>query len=297
MARHGLSRPSGRIEQGNPVPHDAWLPDLLTGRLVLSLKTPPGQFVSPGTGRLALVPRQSGEVVAQEAARAAGIPVIPGSGIKGAVRTVFELLSFSCDPFATACSKSSCCEACSVFGLLGWNGRVDFSDARPASADSVVVKVEQVPIPWLPHPEKTDGDFRLYDLKEAVELDPERRSWQPRAKDLTREVFTGQFETRLAFWNLSREELGRVILCMGFGGGAATRFFLRLGGVKYDGKGAVEVQPLELQLVAPRRRSWSGAQCEEEIATWIAAAQRSPWSQVFLPGLETLARALGSSAG
>lgn len=294
MAKHGLSRPPGDLVQESPVPHDAWLPDLLTGRLVLSLKTPPDQFVSPGTGRLALVQRETGEGVAQEAARAAGVPVIPGSGIKGAVRTVFELLSFSCDPFArpARCSKDSCCAACSVFGLMGWNGRVDFSDAKPASTDSVVVKVEQVPIPWLPRPEKTDGEFRLYDLKEAVELDPERRGWQPRARNLTREVFTGRFETRLAFWNMSREELGRLILCMGFGGGSATRFFLRLGGVKYDGKGAVEVKPLELQLVAPRRKSWNGPECEGEIAGWIAAAQRSPWSKTFLPELEKLARTL-----
>ncbi|MES1244635.1 MAG: RAMP superfamily CRISPR-associated protein [Acidobacteriota bacterium] len=277
------------------MPHDAWLPDRLTGRVLLSLETPPKQFVSPGTGRLALVQREGGEVVAQEATRATDDPVIPGSGIKGAVRTVFELLSHSCDPFATRCSRDSCCEACSVFGILGWSGRVDFSDARPASTDSVAVKVEQVPIPWLPHAEKTGGDFRFYDLREAVELDPERRIWQPRARNLTREVFTGRFETRLAFWNMSREELGRLILCMGFGGGAATRFSLRLGGVKYDGKGAVKVKPLELQLAAPRRKSWNGPQCEEEIATWIAAAQRSPWSRSFLPGLEKLARTLSVS--
>jgi RAMP superfamily protein len=297
MANHALSRPEGAVDRRDPTPHDLWLPDHLTGSLVLALETPPGQLVSPGTGQLSLTEDSAGEVVAQKAARLAGEPVLPGSGIKGAVRTLFELLSFSCDPFAgrsdgERCTKSSCCEACALFGLLGWSGRVSFGDASPASPGAVEVKVEKVPIPWLPHADKTRGEFRVYDLGKAVQFDPDRRVWEARPKELTREVFSGRFETRLTFWNLSREQLGRLMLCMGIGEDSSTRFLLRLGGVKYDGKGGVEVSPQELCLATPERSTLSGDRCKDAVTGWIDAAHKSDWGATFWPELEKVAKVL-----
>ena len=296
MANHALSRPEGEVLRQEPVPHDQWLPGRWTGNLLLLLETPRGQFVSPGTGRLSLTRWESGgEVVAQQVARAAGVPVIPGSGIKGAVRTIFELLSFSCNPIghrSTACDKRSCCEACSLFGLMSWNGRASFGDAVPANPGSVRVKVERVPIPWLPRAERTRGEFRLYDLREAEELDRGRRVWVKRSKELAREVLSGELETRLSFWNVTREEMGRLLLCMGLGADDATRFALRLGGVKYDGKGAVLVRPRRLQLVAPRRRTLEEADLQEELAGCIAAARTGEWAARFWTGLEKVAATL-----
>lgn len=299
MANHALSRPEGAIVRQEPVPHDKWLPNRWTGNLVLILKTPPGQFVSPGTGQLSLIREGSGEVVAQQVARAAGTPVIPGSGIKGAIRTIFELLSFSCNPFgprSAACDKRNCCEACSLFGLMSWSGRASFGDAVPSSPGSVRVKVERVPIPWLPRGEKTRGEFRLYDLREAEQFDRDRRVWTKRSKELSREVFSGELETRLRFWNVTREELGRLLLCMGLGADETTRFALRLGGVKYDGKGAVLVSPRSLQLVAPRRRTLQEADLQQEIAGCIVEARNSEWAARFWAGLEKVAATLGSPA-
>src|SRR5262245_32739548 len=133
----------GELRLQEPPPHHRWQKGLLTGYLRLTLEIPEGQFVSPSTGRLTLTSRGTTELVAQEASRAAGTPVIPGSGIKGAVRTVYELLSFSCDPFAWSnperrraqtnhCTARACCDACSLFGVLGRSGRVGFDDARPS---------------------------------------------------------------------------------------------------------------------------------------------------------------------
>ncbi len=299
MANHALSRPEGAVVRQEPVPHDKWLPNRLTGNLILTLETPPGQFVSPGTGQLSLTRGEGGEVVAQQVARAAGTPVIPGSGIKGAVRTIFELLSFSCNPFgprSAACDKRDCCEACSLFGLMSWSGRAGFGDAKPSSPGSVQVKVAKLPIPWLPRPEKTRGEFRLYDLREAEQFDRDRRVWTKRSKELSREVFSGEFETRLNFRNVSWEELGRLLLCMGLGTDDRTRFALRLGGVKYDGKGAVLVRPRSLQLVAPRRRTLQEADLQNEITGYIAEARNSEWAVKFWTGLEKLAATLGTPA-
>jgi hypothetical protein len=301
VARHGLTRPEGAIRYQEPPPHDRWSEGLLTGSLRLRIEIPEGQFVTPSTGRLTLTSKGGVDVVAQEVARAAGTPVIPGSGIKGAVRTLYELLSFSCDPFAwndperrrtlgTRCVPRACCDACSLFGVLGRSGRVGFDDAKPAKPDAVRVEVREVPTPWTP--QKPEGDVSLYDFKEATLFDRDRKVHVVRTKELSREVFLGTFETRMMFWNVEREELGRLLLSMGIGADDATKFFLRLGGVKYDGKGAVSVRPLALALASPSRTTMEGERCTEEAKGWIEAARASSWAAPFWPKLTEVAELL-----
>jgi hypothetical protein len=302
MAQHGISRPPGEIVRSAPVHHDVWLRNRLTGTLTLTLSTPPGQYVSPGTGRLALTGEGPTAVVAQQAARAAGTPVLPGSGIKGAVRTHYEILSHSCDPFAWTdrsrrseerCTRRSCCEACSLFGVLGWTGRVSFGDAVPAGDGAVQVRVENVPTPWVPHGDKTRGDFRIYDLAESEQFDEDTRTWRKRPKDLTREVYTGTFATRMTFWNASEVELGRLLIALGLGAGEETRFDLRLGGVKYDGKGAVTLAPKDLRLSAGARpRDLADEACRQQCMAWIMAARTPGWGRTFERALDDLVRTL-----
>lgn len=299
MARHGLSRPEGEVQRQTPpdrYDHDRWQKTLLTGRLKLALVIPEGQFVSPSTGRLTLTTKGAVEVVAQEAARAAGTPVIPGSGIKGAVRNLYELLSFSCDPFARhdRCRATSCCDACLLFGLLSRTGRVGFDDARPAGPPPVRVEVREVPVPWTP--QRPQGDVSLYDFQEAKQFDRDRKVFVNLPKELSREVFVGTFETCMTFWNVTQEELGRLLLSMGVGADEATAFFLRLGGVKYDGKGAVKVQPQALTLVSPDRKNVEDDPLQREIAGWLEAARTSTWAGAFWPKLEEVAKLLRRAA-
>lgn len=299
MARHGLNRPEGEVQRHTPpdrYDHDRWQKTLLTGRLRLALEIPEGQFVSPATGRLTLTSKGTTEVVAQEAARAAGIPVIPGSGIKGAVRNLYELLSFSCDPFARhdRCRANFCCDACSLFGLLSRTGRVGFDDARPAGPEAVRVEVREVPVPWTP--QRPQGDVSLYDFQEAKQLDKARGKFVTSPKELSREVFLGTFETSMTFWNVTQEELGRLLLSMGTGADKVTPFFLRLGGVKYDGKGAVTVRPRALTLASPARKRLEGDLLQREIAGWLDAARTSPWAGTFWPKLEEVAKLLRGAA-
>ena len=292
MAPHGLSRRTGPLVQKLPPLLDRWDPERLTGSLALRLTTLPGRFVSPGTGRLALLAAGGAEVAAQAAARCGGSLVIPGSGIKGAVRTLFEALSSACDPFSRRCSVDDCCQACAIFGFAGWGGRAGFKDALPVEEGSVTAEVRRVPIPHEPHAEKTGGDFRLYDLDEATQKEKGRDVERPRLKELAREVYAGRFATTLTFWNLWPDELGRLLLAMGLGADEATRFPLRLGGVKYDGQGAVTVEPLAADIAAPRRERLDEATCRARCTAWIAAATASDWYRDFAPQLSKLAHLL-----
>jgi hypothetical protein len=270
------------------VPHDCWLSDRLTGALELRCETLQDRFVSPGTGRLALSGAGENEV-AERAARSHDRPVLPGSGVKGAVRTLYELLSFSCNPFdfRLGCKGSRLCDACSLFGARGHLGRISFSDAVADEAAKVFVR--KLPLGHEADGSKTPGDFRLYDLAPDS---PPGTGGAPR-KTHSREVFTGCFRSRLAFTNVSPEEFGRLLLCLGFDGGEGIPGLpLRLGGVKYDGQGAVSISAESLAVRAPRREDLKGDACAARLATWIAKALASPWAASFRPTYDQLSATL-----
>jgi len=199
----------------------------ISGWLLLDYTTLRGKFVSPGTGRLVLRGSEGSEVPAAEAARSLGRPVLPGTGIKGAVRTVFEVLTGSCDPTRRGCNS---CAACRLFGALGRRGRLGFDDAV---GQEVTEGAERVPIPFKPR-KPADG-IRLYDLGPALLQTGARVE-----EKLVREVFRGTFRGRMAFHHATPGELGLVLLALGWDGGGVP-FPLRLGGVRFHGEGAASV--------------------------------------------------------
>lgn len=288
MSRHGFSRPVA-VRRSSSVSHDQWMRERLTGAMDLALSTLSGRFVSPGTGRLALSTAPGAETVFHRAARSAGLPVLPGSGIKGAVRTVYELLSASCNPFVSTpptCGRKDVCDACSLFGARGYSGRVSFGDGV-ASGDTRR-EIRWLPVGHEPDGTKTQGDFRLYDL--APQGSQPHRGGQEPAR-AAREVYLGKFRTRLSFVNLTPEELGRLLLCCGLEAPGALGFPLRLGGVKYEGQGAmrVEVETLALHGVAIRDQKPAA----EQAVGWIEQALAStPWAETFEPIYRELANTL-----
>lgn len=310
MAKYGIARHrtgGETLPRANPPAHDAWPRDHHTGLLELRLETLPGRFVSPGTGRLRLLDtgdeaRSNGELLVQAAARRAGQPVIPGSGIKGAVRTLYEILSDSCDPHTRGPCQANLrqkrfadrkyCAVCSLFGCMGWHGRVSFSDASPADSDSVHAGAYWVPTPWEPNAAETRGDFRLYDLRQATVEDKVAGSSSPAEKPLAREGYEGVFIGRLNFWNLSAQELGRLMIAMGLAASKAETFPIRLGGCKYDGQGAVTVHPAATRLVSPRREELHGQELRKCWQGWIAQAKAAPWYEQYQSKLDELGRIL-----
>ncbi len=68
-----------------------------------------------------------------------GIPIIPGSSLKGAIRSVAEAISYSCflerrsdfKPCQVEKETDSACVACGIFGAMGYMGRIGFTQAVP----------------------------------------------------------------------------------------------------------------------------------------------------------------------
>lgn len=280
MAYHDLARPKLQPMRFGPPSHERL--GGLTGALRLRYTTLPGRYVSPGSGRLVL-PAGTGAEPAHAAAVLAGEPVLPGSGIKGAVRTVFELITGSCNPFDKKgpCTPRNCCDACRVFGRLGYQGRAGFGDAVVDGEGAVTASIEHVPAPHAPHGK---ADLRCYDL--AASRHPPA---QPR------QVYRGRFSGSLGFRGLAADELGRILLCLGLAPDPDLRFPLRLGGVRYHGQGAMQVEPRSLFLAAgalDRETVDDPTETERRCSEWAAASLAS-LAPPAVAGLRTYAKTVG----
>jgi CRISPR/Cas system CSM-associated protein Csm3 (group 7 of RAMP superfamily) len=239
--------------------HDRFT-ESLTGRLDCTLKalTP----VHVGSGIFELV---RGEPVRALIADDR-IVRMPGSSIKGAIRSIAEAISNSCArvldrnkhiderlaaPDLIGCAKLQSrgrerkqCVCCCIFGGLGYEGRVRFSDALLVRGS---VSIHQLKSPYRPHPEapgyydesgKYDGR-KVYFHGVPIE-DPEGEPYQivTQGSEL---VFHADFE------NLSAEEFCLLLVAMG----ALDDLAIKIGGGKGGMLGSVDIYPHRLELRQP----------------------------------------------
>lgn len=158
---------------------------------------------------------------------------IPGSSLKGVIRSVTEAISYSCDPFqrdkrdkceAIKADTPELCPACSIFGAMGYQGRISFSDAILVRGKS---KIVNIPILWPPKNELQGRKFYIHGKPAEGEVETE----------VVEQNAT--FEFVMTFQNLTDWELGLIFLAMGLD----KTFHLKLGGAKPRCYGSIEFLP------------------------------------------------------
>jgi CRISPR/Cas system CSM-associated protein Csm3 (group 7 of RAMP superfamily) len=121
-----------------PAGHDDYGVGLVSGEIagVITALSP----VHVASGQIELTGKAKPPLVKAHF-RSGGQPVIPGTSLKGAIRSIVEAISPSClrvtrarydqQPMnVRACQKrDDLCVACRMFGALGYQGQVRFSDA------------------------------------------------------------------------------------------------------------------------------------------------------------------------
>lgn len=241
--------------------HASLQPGLLTGAITLRI-----EVLSPVVVGIGEFEPHENRLVRAAATRA-GVPVIPGSSLKGACRQVFESLTDSDSPFDK--DKFGCpsgvSRASAIFGRLGHQGRVGFDDALPLTPVSFVTVRVSVPYP----PQAKTGRRFYGPLPEGAQ---QERQMPAQA------LPTGaRLETQLRVRNASREELGGILVSLG-----VEAFVLRLGGGKYDGYGCVRVSVVGFALREGGRSALAPARREVE-AEAVRAAVRG-WRGAFFGG-------------
>lgn len=194
-----------------------------------------------------------------------GHPVLPGSSLKGVVRSIYEAVSHSCidkpsgtkgDPLKhlpvekrVACSnhEEGLCPACQVFGCIGKNiakSLVSFSDFFLQGAPSDWLQIQLIPPLYRPRLDKALhfylDDEDMFQRKFYFHGAPEVKRGSPMLVLKQGAILEGEIH----YQQLTDEELGRLAFSFGFGDPA---FALKVGYAKPAYLGSIQFELIHIQ--------------------------------------------------
>lgn len=199
-----------------------------------------------------------------------GRPIIPGSGLKGAVRHICRAVSKSCVPQESwksqktnrVCKISipddtklqckseknpkqdSACIVCDMFGKMGWSGKVFFSDLIAENGKTGRFRAAQQ---FAPHPDAEkyldEYGYHAYKFYRTVIDEVTKPQNDMLRAVVPKTVFTGEITYR----NLDKKELGLLL----FGLGQSGKMSLKLGGYRNEGFGTVNITLTSDQISDP----------------------------------------------
>jgi hypothetical protein len=245
--------------KGKTVGHERILgEEYASGRLAYELRALTPVFVASGAYALGEDVRHPDAPLVRACYRVDDVPAIPGSSLKGVVRSIAEAVSSSCVtvtrldrrlvPYQPErrdeCQPEEACPACSIFGRLGRMSKVFFDDALLVSGRTALYRLPALYAPRAHQARATyqagDGKFkgRKFYFHGRPRPDPE----QPPV-----EVIAPGSAVRggVSFENLSHAELGLLCFALGLDGS----FALKLGGGKPACLGSLQINPLRVELL------------------------------------------------
>jgi hypothetical protein len=239
--------PDGRVPTSAPAGHHRYRSGNLSGRLTATIIARSPVHVASGLFeqvRDAKYPMVKGHF------RTNGVPTIPGTSLKGCIRSIAEAISGSAIQVTRARdldrrylpgrSLDELDAAQRVFGTLGYQGMVRFSDAQQISGNIAIVPTPQL---FRPRQEAVDTYF---DGRR-----PRGRKFYMHGRlaegnlPLEACALDSRFALRAEFENLTPGELGLVLTALGMG---QPKLWPKLGGGKPACLGTIEV--IEPSLVA-----------------------------------------------
>jgi CRISPR/Cas system CSM-associated protein Csm3 (group 7 of RAMP superfamily) len=176
--------------------------------------------------------------------------LIPGSSIKGAVRSIVEAITRSCiritqgrhrpyipQGYGGCMSVNDLCIACRLFGAQDYQGHVSFEDAVAPKGSLVLLGT---PLLWTPARGGRGLPPRYLERDRAKGRKFYRHARPPSGVDPRACIKSGaELPLRIHFLNLSEAELG--VLLTALGQHPDHRFPIKLGGGKPVGLGSVQI--------------------------------------------------------
>lgn len=254
--------------------------------------------------------------------------LIPGTSLKGMVRSVFEVLVPSCVVLKgnhdlvpdelTACTQQDClCPACRVFGIVGrgqkgavLRGRVHIGEARAEGRLELMAPVQLVPL-GSPQPRHTvfykpDGEpaGRKFYFHHHWDLRPEPSNENERNRGpWVRPLAPGsRFVFHVAFENLTKRQLEGLVASLVLADAAPlddeqVKVRHKLGYGKPAGLGSVAVRLLQAELwenPSDRYRGYQRSPAlfeDSNLETFVSTCQQA-FFQDPTPAVEKLIRIL-----
>lgn len=294
-----VSFPQEPPNRQKPIGHSQLKKDRLQGSISLRLTIKTSSFVASGVVAMGSdLSSQTRHIpLIKLAVESNNQLVIPGSSLKGTIRSTYEAITRSCLCKTKANKKEipkeyqpcnnkdrKLCPACQVFGAMGWQGLISFQDAILAESPEQKVTTGFMPSLYSPSPKRAGyyknklvaGRKFYYHAKEAVE--------KTQSKGIPVQNITENsiFTTTLRFRNLNQAELGTLLTVLGQN--KNYPFALKMGGGKPVGMGTLitEVTAIDCPNVRDRCLSYNtnsdsltGKALEEFIDQAIQTAHNS----------------------
>jgi hypothetical protein len=176
--------------------------------------------------------------------------LIPGSSIKGAVRSIVEAITRSCiritqgrhrpyipQGYGGCMSVNDLCIACRLFGAQDYQGHVSFEDAVAPKGSLVLLGT---PLLWTPARGGHGLPPRYLQGNQARGRKFYRHARPPSGADLRACIKSdAELPLRIHFLNLSEAELGVLLTALGLH--PKHPFPIKLGGGKPVGLGSVQI--------------------------------------------------------
>jgi len=294
-----VSLPAPAPKRDKPVGQDKFKSDRLSGKIPLRLTVKTAAFVASGVVAMGSdVSSQTKSIpLIKTSVQRDNQLIIPGSSLKGVVRSTYEAITSSClcktkadkstipDGYRECRDKTRLCPACQVFGALDWQGLIRFPDAVATEAKS---SAGFMPSLYAPRTErqcyylngKVAGRKFYYHTIRAID--------KGQNKGLAVQQAGGEFvfTTELHFMNLTEAELGTLLIVLGQD--KPNAIALKVGGGKPIGMGTMEVGEVrEIELLRSREdwrdrysdyqsnpQSLTGANLQKFVREVIGSAHR-----------------------
>lgn len=299
-----------------PIGHDRYYTDRIHGKLLLKLTVKTALHVSTG---IVAMGSDVGDRVPLIKTMALGQRKelsIPGSSLKGVIRSAFEAITNSTlavasrkkdmPPERLPCrDKKELCPASLVFGAMNWQGLIHISDA---TCEQMKSGTGFMPSLYRPRPDQRKSYFQngkaagrkfYYNHVKAASGGVHAGSPQENRGIPVQQAGTEYvFKTELQFMNLTQAELGTLLIVLGQDD--KHPMALKVGGGKPIGMGTmtVEIEALEKpqslkerysQYALPETNHLTGDKLKTFVNEAIAAAHKD---LVEKPQLEALSEIL-----
>lgn len=275
-----VSLPKTSIDRQSPTTHDRFKPDRLTGKIKLQLTVRTTAFVASGTVAMGTdlgSPKTRGVPLIKTSVERDGKLIIPGSSLKGVVRSAYEAITLSClcktkakkeqipNGYQECKTKTQLCPACRVFGSLNFQGLIHFSDAIGTDAD---FSVGFMPSLYAPRPRRSEyyingkvaGRKFYYHAIHAVD------KGQKQGISVQQAGGSFIFTTIIKFKNLTEAELGTLLVVLGQDQEKA-KIALKVGGGKPVGMGTMTVEVIEIEYLKNWKNYYTNYESEPESLT------------------------------
>lgn len=238
-----VSFPANAPSKSKPKGHQKFVENCLHGCLELQLTAQQPIHVAVGVTVMGSDVGSDRPLIHPMMQRPDGTLFIPGSTLKGCIRSIYETITNSTlgtqttnapQEYQPSAGSQSLCPASRVFGALGYQGLIEFTDAicqTPAT-------IGNIPVMHSPKP----GNKRKFYRTTTQPLN-EQRTDSPEISEVPiQQAPRGAiFTTRLQFKNLSPAELGALLIVLGQDD-QHHAIALKLGAGKAHGMGMLTVQ-------------------------------------------------------